>query len=372
MRMPRPKIMPVALAARWPGFVGLAFGIALLNLLTIGLYKPYGVTRARRALYREIYVGRDPLAYEGDARSLSRVTFYPSLAFLVMLLVPGVVQIWVDWQSAVLIGVLQLVGIMAYYQYLAFLSRQYELSQISWRGYGFTLNGSAFAYMRGALTGTCLNILTLGVLAPRRRTALAELQYGDMHYGRHQVRFNLDGDDLWVPYLLGWALSWLGWAIGLVYYWRVALVPLRLLLEGGTADPAMAQAVDPAMFSGEMGGAPDQATLAEMGTYMNALTLSFIVLPAVLLWQKLALAWYEHCWWSRFFAAFQLGETSLRYDGSALVLCALNCMSWALNMFTANLTRPFTTYMKLRFFTANVVVTNPEPLESLIKPAFAS
>jgi len=29
--------MPVALAARWPGFVGLAFGIALLNLLTIGL-----------------------------------------------------------------------------------------------------------------------------------------------------------------------------------------------------------------------------------------------------------------------------------------------------------------------------------------------
>ena len=59
--MSKPKPLFVEFTARWANYVGMAFGVALLNLITIGIYKPYGLTRIRRALYRQIYVGKETL-----------------------------------------------------------------------------------------------------------------------------------------------------------------------------------------------------------------------------------------------------------------------------------------------------------------------
>jgi uncharacterized membrane protein YjgN (DUF898 family) len=365
---PAARVWLVQFSAPWYGFAGRAFGIALLNLITIGLYKPYGLTRTRTALYSNIYIGKDPLVYSGSASGLSRVTFYPSLAFLFLLLGPGVLQFMLSWQMAVGIGVLQFLLIAYYNRYLEYRNKQYEWDNLSWRGLSFTTTGEAHTYATTSFALGLLNWLTLGAGAPWRRIWALRYHYSHLFYGRLPVSCTLDPKPYLLRYYAGWVLALSGWCYLARYGWSEGVVPVRAILAGGTADPAMASAVDPALFAGGIPGGADSTTMAEVGTFMHALTLSFILLPAGLLWQKLCLAAYEIKLQRGLCASLSLAGSSLRFEGSLFGYGLLNTVTLLLNFIFANLTRPFTTYARLRYLARHTVVTAPEALENALKP----
>jgi uncharacterized membrane protein YjgN (DUF898 family) len=195
--------------------------------------------------------------------------------------VPGVLSFTLDWIGIAVISVLQLLMLVAYAEYLKFLSLRYELEQTSWRGVSLSVGGSPWHYMQTALLFQLGNLLTLGLLAPWRRVGLARLTHGDLQLGRLPVSANFSVKPLLLTYLPGWALSLAGFVYGSWYYWKNAIIPLQTVLNGGAADPAMGDQLDPSMFSGGMTGAASGDTMAQIGTFFNVLNLFFIVFPAL-------------------------------------------------------------------------------------------
>lgn len=357
--MQKTVTLPVSFNRSWARFSGTAFGVACLNFMTFGLYKPYGITRVRRQLYDSISVGDNPLHYSGDAKGLSRVTFYPSIAFLFLLVVPSVVQFMVSFELAVAIGVFQTLLIAVYYQYLARLQRQYELSNISWRGQDFTLVPSAeFARWPGMVL-PFLNVATLGLVSPWLRVWRAQRDYGQLYYGRTRMVCALSAGPLLGIYILGWLASLIGFYIAARYLWNESWSQVWFIYQGGTIDPATAPAVDASMFGGDTPGATDPQALAEMGVYMNALFLPFSVYPMWVSWRLLCLCFYEAAWWRLLADTLELGDMRIGFEGGPLGLAILGIISFNLNYWSANLARPFATFAKIRYFCARTQVRIP-------------
>lgn len=359
--MSKPKPLFVEFSARWANYAGMAFGVALLNLITIGIYKPYGLTRIRRALYRQIFVGKDTLDYSGDASSLSRSTFYPSLALLSLLLGPGILQFYVSMELAAAIGVVQMLLLVAFSQYLVFCQKTYELGQISWRGLSFSLDGSALRYMGQSCLAQFLKLISLGFYAPFARIKLDRQIYDQLHFGRHKVACTISPRPLLPLYIIGWIATLAGLAGAGYYYWINGLQPALIVINGGEADPAMASQVDPSTFSGgDMGGigggAPDPQSMAQLGTLLHALFLAFSVYPLWVSWRQICLAPYEIAYWRHLAENLKAGPYRLRFEGGILRLILLNVISFQLNFFTANLSRPFTTFAKIRYFCSSTLV----------------
>lgn len=364
---------------RWR-YAGMAFGIALLNMMTFGLYKAYGLTRMRRALYNNIYVGKDALSYSGDAGALSRVTFYPSLALLFLLLVPGILQFYVGWKGVVALTVLQALLLIPYNEYLKFLSRRFELGNTSWRGMSVELAGSPLHYAGMALLTQLGCLLTFGLLAPWRRVWLARVMYGQMSLGRLPVGSDFSVKPLLLSYLPGWLLSLGGFVYGCWYFWQNAGVALMGMIGGTTPDPAAAatpaggmdllsaSGMPAGMGSGMglgMGGGDD---LGGLGPVLNALNLAFIVYPLWQMWKILCLAPYEAVWWRHFFAALTVGGATPRFEGNWFGLCWRALIAFVCNFMTANLSRPFTTYSRIRYFVTHTVIAQADALENALRP----
>jgi uncharacterized membrane protein YjgN (DUF898 family) len=366
----RPRTLLLTFAVPPHRFIGLAFGVAFLNLITFGLYKPYGITRVRQALYPNILIGRDALAYEGTAKALGHVTFYPQLAFLFLLLGPGILQFYVSFFWAGVIGVIQLFLLAFYYHFIHFRQRQYELSCLSWRGHSFGLEGTALNWMKTASVSQILVMLSLGLLAPWRRALLTRLEYDNLWLGRQRITCNLLARPLVPLYLVGWLLSWAGFAYAIWYGWTFGWLPVANVLNGGAADPAIAASVDASALSASSGmsGTISTETPAQIGTFMHALVLGFTLWPAWVVWRKLCLCLYEVEWQRAFCASLSCAGAGLRFDGQAPGLFLNDSAAFLANFMTANLTRPFATYIRLRLMCRNLVVTGTDSLESALAP----
>jgi len=370
----KPKSLFITFERGWAGYSGLAFSIACLNIITFGLYKPYGITHMRRALYNSITVGSQPLAYTGDAKSLSRVSFYPSLAFLFLLLVPGVLQFMVPLTTAVWIGVVQILLVMLFYQYREFLERQYHLSQISWRGESFTLNGSAFKSMLTSFGFQLAGLCTFGFTALWRRIWLARRDYDGLYFGRTRMSCTISPWPLLPAYLIGWVFA----LVGLYFIWKWVEVDARLVwndmlkpMVSGAGEMAAAvgggQQAD--FYGGALGGgmpgmdmmSDPEAASAVLTAKLNALISVGLAWPLWVSWRMVCLSVYEAKWWQELADSIVLGPYRLRIESEPVLLTLLNVLVFNINFMMANLTRPFTTYFRIRYFCNRSVVRESMP-----------
>ncbi len=344
-------------------FVSKAFGIAFLNIITIGLYKPYGLTATRRMLYNNIWLGGEAMHYHGTPRGLSQVTFYPSLVFLFMVLVPGVLQFYMDFFWIATTSILQFLGVIYFYHYLYYRNKQYEWSQLTWRTLFLNLNGSAIRYANRAFLMQGAQFLSFGLLAPLRRRILAHYLYNNATLGRWFLSLRLPLGRLYMSFLLGWVLSVIGACVAGWYYWRAAVLPVQNVLNGGEADLSLANNVDADAFSAAsgIGGAVDPATLAQIGTFVNAITLAFVLYPAWMVWRKAVFAYYESLWHSTLADHLECPAFTLRYDATEIKNLCIDSLAFFINFSTANLFRPFSTYLRFRALCRSyVVILNTE------------
>ncbi len=365
--MNKPKTLFVSFDRSWAGYAGLAFGVSLLNLFTAGLYKPYGLTRIHKALYKNIYINGDALDYTGDAKSLSQVSFYPSLAFLFLLIVPSVLQFMVSLKAAVAIGVAQLVLVIAFYHYRGFLERQYELSQISWRGQSFTMTGSAYKSMWHSLGFQFAGLFTLGLTSLWRRLWLARRDYGGLYYGRTRAECTVSAKPLLMYFIPGWVFStiglyciWLWVREDAIYVWTEMLSPM----VSGASQMAQAAAGQPqADFYGGGLGIPGMdgmsdpdAMAASMTKKINALFSVGLAWPVWMTWRQFCLALYEAKWLQHLAHNVKIGHLNADIDTGVASLFLLTTVSYNVNFIMVNLTRPFTTFARIRYLTKRLVV----------------
>ena len=206
-----PPPVPPRLAAtgrftgRLPAFRRIMLRGALLLAGTLGIYRFWLTTDARRFLWANTDIGGDSLEYSGTAMEL-----FLGFLIAIALLVPVYVLLFVGSLELGLLSQLSSIGAFAFLavfgQYAYYRARRYRLTRTIFRGIRFHQSGSAFAYaLRSLLWGT-LTALTLGLTYPWAQASLERYKLAHTHFGGWTGKFAGTGSRLFVRGIALWLL----------------------------------------------------------------------------------------------------------------------------------------------------------------------
>ena len=167
----------------------------LFVLLTLGIYRFWLITDARRFLWGHTEVAGDFLEYTGRGLELF-LGFLIALAVLTpfyVLLILGSLGDGVIYGSvlAVYIAIIVVLG-----QFAIFRAWRYRLTRTVHRGIRLGLGGAGFAYAGRAIAWAIPTLLTLGLTYPWQAAALNRYLVGNVYYGDLQASFTGQGADL--------------------------------------------------------------------------------------------------------------------------------------------------------------------------------
>jgi uncharacterized membrane protein YjgN (DUF898 family) len=198
-------------------FVGLSLRVFLLSLVTLSLYRYWGRTEIRRALWGSTVIDGEPLDYMGTGLELfigallavlTYVLPLSAIAWLVLQLAPPSTGTpgYPDPSLMAVYGV----GFLAFL-YLTpvalYQALRYRLSRTQWRGVRFSLDGSAFAFGLRFLGLGLLNIILAGWLTPFMDVALFRVIANRTYFGDKPFRFEGKSRPLYGPFAIGYLLA---------------------------------------------------------------------------------------------------------------------------------------------------------------------
>ncbi|MDH5747988.1 MAG: YjgN family protein [Rhodospirillales bacterium] len=208
-----PQQPDVAFAGRrWPLFK-LMVKNAILQLLTLGIYRFWAKTWVRRYFWSNTRIKDEPLEYTGLPSELL-IGFLIVLAVLVPL---GISYHFIELAMAAMpfaaqiaLNVFYYVVIIALIQFGFYRMWRYRMSRTAWRGIRFGLEGSAREYVKKSFLWGLLTLATLGVAMPWTRVALMRYRISNTRYG--DAPFDFEGS---AKALLG---PWLVFYVPLILY----------------------------------------------------------------------------------------------------------------------------------------------------------
>lgn len=192
-------------------FIALLLRAAVLELLTLGLYRFWLTNDIRRFLWSHTSLEGERLEYAGHGHELFS-GFLGAFAILVVLsaCIYGPSQLldaaWVRYATVPLFFFLR--------QVATYQARRYRLSRTLWRGTRFWMDGSAFSFAARAILWDIAVLLSLGLAWPWRVAALERYQLGNSGYGVMPGRFEGEGA------ILFRRVAWI---------WVVMMIPLGCL-----------------------------------------------------------------------------------------------------------------------------------------------
>ena len=178
---------------------------AALVVVTLGIYRFWLATDARRFLWSNTEISGDTLEYNGLATELL-IGFLFALAILVPLyMVFALVALELDLVAfaPALIGFVLLVLLGEYALYRA---RRYRLTRTVFRGLRFDQHGSPWRYAVYALLCWGLVIVTLGLAYPWTQAFIERFKMRNTSYGDLQGQFEGAGLSLFLRGLPMWLL----------------------------------------------------------------------------------------------------------------------------------------------------------------------
>jgi uncharacterized membrane protein YjgN (DUF898 family) len=206
-----PPPVPPRLAAtgrftgRLPAFRRIMLRGALLMVGTMGIYRFWLTTDARRFLWANTDIGGDSLEYSGTAMEL-----FLGFLMAIALLVPVYVLLFVGSLELGLLSQLSSMGAFAFLavfgQYAYYRARRYRLTRTIFRGIRFHQSGSAFAYALRSLLWGMLTTLTLGLTYPWAQASLERYKLAHTHFGGWTGKFAGTGSRLFVRGIGLWLL----------------------------------------------------------------------------------------------------------------------------------------------------------------------
>jgi uncharacterized membrane protein YjgN (DUF898 family) len=195
-------VAPASLAkARFTGdprtFRNLMIRGALLQVVTLGIYRFWLTTDARRFLWANTEVEGDSLEYTGTA-----IELFLGFLIAIALLVPFYVLLFFGTLELGLVSRLSsaaaFVFLAVFGQYAYFRARRYRLTRTVFRGLRFHQSGSAFSYALRALLWWIATGFTLGLAYPWAQASLERYKLAHTHYGEWQGKFAGSGTRLFL------------------------------------------------------------------------------------------------------------------------------------------------------------------------------
>jgi uncharacterized membrane protein YjgN (DUF898 family) len=238
---------PASLAtARFTGdprtFRNLMIRGALLQVMTLGIYRFWLTTDARRFLWANTEIEGDSLEYTGTA-----IELFLGFLIAIALLVPFYVLLFFGTLELGLVSRLSsaaaFVFLAVFGQYAYFRARRYRLTRTVFRGLRFHQSGSAFSYALRALMWWIATGITLGLAYPWAQASLERYKLAHTYYGEWRGKFAGSGTRL---FLRGVGLWLMMIALVVAYVGALQVVNVGALgraTRGGSMDAASVMAI---------------------------------------------------------------------------------------------------------------------------------
>lgn len=232
----------------WGGHTDPLFRIHLVNILlailTLGIYRFWGVARVRRYVWSHSAFLGDRLEYTGTGGELLR-GFLIVLAIIVPLVMAGMgldlLGLTDNWALA---GVTA-VKVSVFLYLLAtgrHAARRYFASRSVWRGLRFVVTGSPWRCGAVQLGWWAATLATLGLARPWALAAEARWTLGRLHLGTLPFRFTGTGGQILGPWLVAMVIGAIGLTLAaliMAWLWNTGL--FGALTELGNGKPMMSR-----------------------------------------------------------------------------------------------------------------------------------
>ncbi len=241
--------------------VGTAGGItptvllnAVLNIVTLSLWRFWGRTRVRRYLWSTTQINGEGCEYTGTGWELFRAflvvmfaIFLPIYAAIFggsFLLPPQVFAIvFAIAYIPLILLFLWLVGIAVW------LARRYRLSRTRWRGIRFGMAGSANSFSWAYIGYSLLCVITLGWYTPAAEMRIFRRLWRETYIGDRKFVITQPDQGLAGPLYGPFALAWIGGVVGYFIFIGVFIAAI-----GGDPEALENPANLPSFFAAIYGG----------------------------------------------------------------------------------------------------------------------
>ncbi|MBR0649264.1 DUF898 domain-containing protein [Roseomonas terrae] len=287
---------PMAWGGREGRLFGIFFGNLLLGVLTLGIYRFWGIVRIRRYVWTHLAVLGDRLEYAGTGGELFR-GFLIVLLLLVPLWLLGIagefLRVLHPW-LAVAVPVTQFAILLFLLAAGRHAARRYLASRTIWRGIRLVVTGSPWRCARVQFLWFLATLLTLGIARPWGLAAEARWSLGRLNLGTQPFIFTGRARQILRPFLASYILALLSVGaagVAVAVLWQSdAFDTLRQM--GGTPAPA-----------------PEQVAIAVGKLAIASLGLLALVSPLLML-----------AWFSFAAAAMRWRWQNLAFGGARLAL----------------------------------------------------
>ncbi len=321
---------------RYFDIIFLTFRNAILNVVTLTMYRFWGRTRIRRYLWSRTAISGEPLEYTGDGLELFAsffavliVFFTPFIAFQVLadLFLSRNNPILQIYTALTLCAFVFLFGVAAY------RAQGYRLSRSDWRGVRMGLKGASIEYGVLNLAYTFLSISTLLWSMPMQRLVLANYLYNNMMIGDRALRFRARLAPLYARFAGAWVMTLAG-LLGVAWGFSMAV------------ERASGSSVDDILQNfGEFILAPQ--TVTQYFVYGSILIGAFIAVTIVI---AIATAWYRAFEYRYFFSSLRFEDLTCRLNVQPLSLIWLNVVNAIIVYGTLGFARPIAQMRRFRYF----------------------
>lgn len=213
--------------------IGLTALNAVLNVVTLTLYRFWGRTEVRRHILARAEINREPMEYIGTGWEMFKGFLIVVLGVMLPIFVLLVlVQLFAPLIAALIILPIYL-GFFVLINFAVYASRRYRFSRSTWRGIRFSMDGSAWSYAWAAIGYSILNSLTLGWYTPASDMRLTRRLWEETQFGNRDFKILLPDSGLAGPTYGPFALLWFG---GLLAYLGLIGV-MAWLAASGVIDP---------------------------------------------------------------------------------------------------------------------------------------
>jgi uncharacterized membrane protein YjgN (DUF898 family) len=196
---------------------------AVLNILTLSLWRFWGRTKVRRYLWSTTEINGEGCEYTGTGWEMFRAflvvmfaIFLPIYAALIagQLLLPPKVFL-------IIFGIAYIPLIIFFVWLLGlamWLARRYRLSRTRWRGVRFGMAGSPNGFSWALLGYAFLSAVTLGWYSPAADMRLFRRLWRETYFGDRAFTITHPDKGLAGPLYPTFALAWFGMLLGYVVY----------------------------------------------------------------------------------------------------------------------------------------------------------
>jgi uncharacterized membrane protein YjgN (DUF898 family) len=158
-------------------------GVVFLNIITLGLYSPWGTVRLKRYLYGQTRVGSQHFAFLGDAMAILKGRLLIAGVFIGVMILSNV--------APTLYGVVLLLGYLVVLplvvpQALRYNARTTALSEVA-----FTFHGTSGGAFLSYVLGTFGSLATLWLAAPMFSRYSLNYRYNNLQWGGRRLRINV-------------------------------------------------------------------------------------------------------------------------------------------------------------------------------------